>query len=428
MRSRFSDLTLGLAALLAVQVSLLAMVCLIEGWPWYNVFGVAFHLVVKMRQGLDSWRPMQAALEYARASPGAPIYTEIFFHRRMKLQYPPSSLLLVWNASQATLKGVSLAALLANAALVCATLETAIVRFGHSGARAGHLDRAVRVGIVFALSLLAEPLAVAFMLGQIQAWLNGLFALAVWMWIRNRAAGAGGVIGFMSWIKPQHALFVLWAWLRREYRMATAVAAVGVAGAVAGIAAFGLVNSVDYVRVLRVLSERGEAFAPNQSFNGLLQRLFENANSLRFTASEFPPFHPVIYAATLALFLASLAIALGVPRRDQRGSPADLAFFTIAMTVSAPIAWDHHYGIFVPVIAAALVPFVQTMTRRDIIWLGVGWLLISTQIEPLFRVAESPWNLVQSYRFFGALLIAGLFLKQMNMRASANTAGDRPIA
>ena len=59
------------------------------------------------RQADDSWRPMEAARAYARAQPDGDIYEEIFFHRRLKFQYPPSSLLFIGGLSRDALNLVS---------------------------------------------------------------------------------------------------------------------------------------------------------------------------------------------------------------------------------------------------------------------------------------------------------------------------------
>ena len=66
---------------------------------------------------------------------------------------------------------------------------------------------------------------------------------------------------------------MLWALLRREWRFAFACVATGLVGLIGSIAVFGWANHLDYLRVLSHLAERGEAYYPNQSVNGLLNRL-----------------------------------------------------------------------------------------------------------------------------------------------------------
>ena len=43
----------------------------------------------------DSWGIMAFALEYAQSPHTTPLYTEIFFNRKLKFQYPPSSLFTI---------------------------------------------------------------------------------------------------------------------------------------------------------------------------------------------------------------------------------------------------------------------------------------------------------------------------------------------
>src|SRR5262245_55197535 len=43
----------------------------------------------------DSWGIMAYALQYAQAPHTTPLYTEIFFNRKLKFQYPPSSLFAI---------------------------------------------------------------------------------------------------------------------------------------------------------------------------------------------------------------------------------------------------------------------------------------------------------------------------------------------
>ena len=56
---------------------------------------------------------------------------------------------------------------------------------------------AARVVIVLALALTFYPLVKAYTLGQIQNWLNGLFALALWFWVSGRKVPSGILIALM---------------------------------------------------------------------------------------------------------------------------------------------------------------------------------------------------------------------------------------
>src|SRR5205085_12543234 len=168
---------------------------------------------------------------------------------------------------------------------------------------------------VLALALTFYPLVKAYTLGQIQNWLNGLFALALWCWVSGRKVPSGILIALMALVKPHYGLFVLWALLRREWRFAGAFAATAIVGVGGSIIAYGFTNHVDYLRVLTFLAERGETFYPNQSVNGLLNRLMSIADpvaykNLLFIDGEFSPYTPWIYATTLVTSVIILAAAL----------------------------------------------------------------------------------------------------------------------
>ena len=218
-----------------------------------------------------------------------PIYSEVFFDRNVKFQYPPSSLFALM-AMQAmappqrvritdqdvyawpTVNDISgWLFLLLTAAATAALLERRLreqCRFDDTRTLIG-----LRVAIVFGLALTFYPLVKAFSLGQIQVWINGLFAVALLAWATGRRTASGALMGVLCLIKPHYGLFVLWALLRKEWRFAFACVAAGCVGLIGSLAVFGLANHLDYLPVLSHLAERGETYYPNHSVNGLLNRL-----------------------------------------------------------------------------------------------------------------------------------------------------------
>src|SRR5262249_59498792 len=75
-------------------------------------------------------------------------------------------------------------------------------------------------------------------------------------------------------------------------------------------------------------------------------------------------------------------------------------------TMISPIAWEHHYGVFAPILAV-LAPALLDMSqrRREVVVLGcVAFVLIAQYFAPAQRLADTAWNPLQSYLFFGALL------------------------
>lgn len=370
----------------------------------------------------DSWGIMSVSLEYAREPHNTPLYSEIFFQRKLKFQYPPSSLFavagLLWLVGPDRIRTqeckiyelptandmLGWLFILMSAVSAAALLEMGLQQ-RHAQAASGPM-LAVRFMIVLALALTFYPLVKAFTLGQIQNWLNGLFALSLLCWVTGRKVSSAALIGLMALVKPHYGLFVLWALLRREWRFAAAFAATVVLGVVASIMVYGFDNHIDYLRVLFFLAERGETFYPNQSINGLLNRVMvlvdpAGWNSIEFDDNAFPPFSPLVYGGTLLASIVLLSAAL--LRRGNEGRIFDFCTMALSITIASPIAWEHHYGTIFPVFAV-LLPQVMG-DRRRLILLMASYVLISNFIPATNLLAATVFNVAQSYLLAGALIL-----------------------
>ena len=280
---------------------------------------------------------------------------------------------------------------------------------------------AVRVVLAVAFALTFYPAVKAFTLGQIQVWINGLFALALLCWIADRKAIGGALIGLICLIKPHYGIFLLWAALRREWRFAIACAVTGGVGLAASIAAFGVAEHIDYLRALSYMSQHGEAYYPNQSLNGLLNRLMSVTEprlyaNLEFLPERFPPFNPWVYGGTMVAAAVILLAALVLPRRREhegkgRDSTIDFCIMAVSATIASPIAWEHHYGILLPVFAVLLA---GTPARRGwwLFWLALSYVLASSFIPAANLLAPTVLNVAQSYLFVGAVIVLLLLYAQ----------------
>src|SRR5262249_21721502 len=258
-------------------------------------------------------------------------YTEIFFNRKMKFQYPPSSLFtidaMLRLAGREHVRtdecevfetpplndflgwGFIVITALSSAAL----LEIGLRR--RYGVRSSMAEAGARAAVVLGLAFTFYPVVKAFTLGQIQLWINGTFALALLAWALGHKAPSGVLVGFMCLIKPHYGAFILWGLLRREWRFTLACAAIALAGFAASLAVFGWTDNVDYLKVFWSLSQHGEAYSPNQSVNGLLNRIMTLVdpaayNSIDFDTYGFPPFNPWVYGTVLVTALAIVGLAL----------------------------------------------------------------------------------------------------------------------
>ncbi len=385
--------------------------------------------VLRGEGGDDSWGAMQVALDHVAEMPGTPLYSKVFFTDNFRFQYPPSALFGLtamlavdpervqindvydgaWPAINTVMGWIFIAL---TAASVAGLLEIGLV------AAEPQVDwrqlRALRVLVVVGLTLTFYPIVKAFTLGQIQVWINALFALGLLAWAAGWKLSSGVLIGAISLIKPHYGLFLVWGALRRELRFAAACAATIGIGLAASVAVYGLANHIDYVRVLSFLSQHGEAYYPNQSVNGVLNRVMSIFDpqayvSLDLPAGQFPPFTPWVWAATLASSLALLLFALLRPfwrERDDGKRVTDLALMAVACTMASPIAWEHHYGVTLPIYAVMLAACYGDRTR--LIWLGISYVLVSTYVPVTNLLAASPLNLLQSSLFAGAIILLAL--------------------
>lgn len=357
----------------------------------------------------DSWKPMRLARDWLHADQEGLLYQAIFFEDGVKLQYPPTSLLALdalhlvpggdWTSND-VLNGLSWLAVLLAVALSAWVLDRA---------RRGPVppgERSLQLALVGVAGLTFYPLVFGFYLGQVQTWIDALVAGLVLAWLASRAATAGALAGIVCLFKPQLGLLVVWAVLRGQRRFAVGwLAVVAVAGGLS-LLLYGFANHLDYLEVLSFLGRHGESFNHNQSVNGLVHRLLGNGNNLKWE-NAFPPFDARVYGATLASSLALLGAALFLRRREAKAAPEiDLALVVASVTLASPIAWTHHYGVFLPLFALALPRALAVGPGRavSLSLLAASYLLVANNYRALNRLADTPWNFAQSYVFFGGLL------------------------
>ncbi len=367
------------------------------------------------RQGRDSWDSM--ALGYLHATTphrtDRPFYWRTFFSPqivRKGFQYPPTALLVVsgldavlgarWDAA---LGWITWAMIPLTALLLGALYEALAARAGlPSGPRL-----VVALTAVFA-TLTFYPVMRAYANGQIQAWLNAAFTAAVLGWATGRPRASGAAIALGCAVKPPLGLFVAWGALRRQRRFVMAWATVAAALLVASIALYGWEPHVEYLGVLGFLGRRGEAFYPNQSVNGLLNRWLGNGDVLFWRQpwiEHFPPYEPRIFWTTVATSVALVTIGLVGPRAG-RGGVIDFCLMGLVATMASPIAWEHHYGVLLPVFAVALVALAHARAkRRWWIALATCYVLASNCLWVTRRLAGSRLDFLESYLFFGATML-----------------------
>lgn len=115
--------------------------------------------------------------------------------------------------------------------------------------------------------------------------------------------------------------------------------------------------------------------------------------------------HAGVYAGTLLSGAALVAVALLLPRRAARGSLLDLSIAALTIVIVSPIAWEHHFGILLPLLAVATPRLISGPSAGS--WtpvvLGGAFVLTGQYFEPAQRLASSWLNVLQSYVLIGAL-------------------------
>jgi hypothetical protein len=378
-------------------------------------------LLLRGIQGADSWRPMAQAHAHLRevdrvSGEPVPLYDWLFFDRRVKFIYPPTALLGIELLDRSLPRGrwsvalvaLSLLMVTLNAALVAAVLDRELSRVAPPVSR---LDRGIRVTAAALLTLCFYPVVKAYSLGQAQVVVNALLAALVLAWSLGSRALSGVLVAAMCAIKPQYALIAVWGVARREWRFVGAAAAAGLGVLALSVWTFGLAHHLNYLDVLATISRVGEAYYPNQSVNGLLQRAMDHGDSLRWDPHDYPPYHPLVHAGTLLSSLALLGLTvLWRPWRPVRGGSLDLCAIALAATLASPIAWEHHHGVLLPIYACLLPALLQrpVLHRATFPVLAISFVLSSHFLPAANRLAGTPLAAVQSYLLFAALTVLAL--------------------
>mgnify|MGYP002381909602 CR=1 FL=1 len=309
--ARFASLTpkaISMCAALAIALTiLLGLLHALIKWKAPHLY----LFVTNQPQMADSWYPMRAAIDAWNSEHSRTLYQTVFFERHIKFQYPPSSLLIYsfgGPLTDNTLNAISWVCLWIYC-VCCGMIAARLIEttFASQALRPASPTLAFAFGFLTCISF--YPCLQSFWLGQAQTWLNAAFGLACLCWILDRKGAAGVLIGLSCAMKPQFALFVLWAAARRDWRFVLGWAAVVVPLELSSLYIFGLQNHLDYLKVLAFISSRGEAFVPNQTINGLLNRALGNGE-LTWADGEFAPHNFIVHMGTVSTSLAETEAAV----------------------------------------------------------------------------------------------------------------------
>jgi alpha-1,2-mannosyltransferase len=198
----------------------------------------------------------------------------------------------------------------------------------------------------------------------------------------------------------------VWGILRRQWHMVIASTLTLLAITLVAIQMYGLRHYIDYLPVLSFLSMHGEAYYPNQSVNGLMNRLLINGDSLHFDVHGFPPYNPAVYICTLisALFIIGTALLY---KMKEKPNTVDLALVMLSLTIASPITWEHHYGVLLPIfgLLAPIWLSNRPVSKPVLVYLVIAFFLTSQHLPFTNRWAYTYLNIFQSYLLFGATMV-----------------------
>jgi hypothetical protein len=268
--------------------------------------------------------------------------------------------------------------------------------------------RWVRFLLVLFLTMTFYPLVKGFTLGQVQIWISALFAVATLFFALEWRASTGFLMGLMSRIKPHYGLTLLWGVFNRDWRFAIGLGVTILLGSALSITRFGWANHLDYLSVVSLMSERGEAYYANHAVNGLLNRFIGRSAPDLYHNTDFggfPPYNGWVYWPTL-LTSGAIVLASLLRRSDRSHRLISFCLVSASVTIASPIAWEHHFAVFLPVYVVAYAALARSPGR--LLCLAASYLLVATYIGAARLLAPTPFNIFQSYMLFGSLILLAL--------------------
>ncbi len=384
---------------------------LLAALPWTPGRKTVFNYTartVMANGGTDSWGQMATALAEFRARPEGELYHHVFLRRHIRFPYPPTSLLLT-DATEhlglgfAFLNLVSAIAVLATMAVVAVLLTGGFEDRASIGLNRADRNALFVVAVVSTLTF--YPIVKGFALGQIQTWINLVLGLVLWLWISGRERSAGVLAAVTAVLKPHYGFLLLWAASRRRWTFCISFGGTILLTVLASLWVFGLANHLDYLWMLSHVSRHGESYFANNAVNGFLHRLLFNGENLEWHEDRYPPMNEWVVGGTLVASATLVALCLVWRRREaDAGGIVDLMSAVLTCVMASPVAWEHHYGILLP-IYAVLLPKVLRPPRAPVVWLAVSYVLTSNYFGVTTLAAGTWLNFVQSSLLFGATTV-----------------------
>jgi len=371
--------------------------------------------------GHDSWQPIGDALRYLAAHKPDGLYQATYWHSADQFIYSPPSLvfcrltqwppLLDWTSPQSLNRAFRW--VMFGAVILTVILFNEFYRVLGIGAPVpGRMERAARIAIPAGAALLFYPLMRGYWLGNVQTGLTFLLLLALLLWLRGHRIAVGACLGLICLFKPALAPILLWALLRREYRVIWGFFALVIPFGLASLWLFGWSVNADYLSLMSYLSKRGESYVASHSIGSLLNRAVFNGPNLLWDGSHSHiRYIAWIHWATTIAGLGFIGLALVGRRQDTPpGSWLDFAVALVCVTLASPVIYESHLGFTLPLfLMAGLMLARDGVSPPWMAWgLGVAYFLMTNFLEITDRLADTGFNFLQSYRLFSLIILLAI--------------------
>ena len=396
-------------------------------WVVYHLLGLGSPVNMKadwksflhVQTWTDSWLPMLKSLDYFRDHPDQPLYYAKLYDT---LIYPLPSLFPMMIVRRLGLQAHELRVLAWTSWFAVLGVLAAVLAIARQELR--RRGGSLSIASAIALAVLWAgfyPLFKGYGLGNASTFLTLAFAVLTWLWARGNERSGGVVLAAMMMVKPQFVLLVVWLALRRRWG-ALGSALMFAAGMFAvSFVVFGVQNNLDYLKVLSSLSHKAQSHFGNQSMFGTLNRMTFHGENLPYHPFVYSPYVPWIYDTTVATSLLLTALGLFFPWGKLKGSAGDRGAMAILSVAASPMAWEHHYGLVFAVLAWTW--FAYGAWQETTPWLlALSAFLTMNSLSPIhqFLSMHAGWNALQSYIYFGGLLLVFLLMRL----ARTETAGQ----
>jgi hypothetical protein len=371
---------------------------------------IEFADFLHMRQWTDSWLPMMKSLDYFDANPtkpiyAAPLYDTLIYSLASELPLVVLRRLGVGDATMLRLLALFSWLSIVGVAAVSLAMGRRLLRM-----RDAELTWPAIVAVTLAC-LGCYPLLKGYSLGNAQTMLSFGFALMLYLWTAGREREAGVVAALLAFVKPQYVLLLVWMAVRRRWGAMWAFLICSAVLLAMSVAVFGWHNNLDYVGVLASLSHKAQSHYANQSMFGTLNRMIFNGENLGYTPHLYTPYVAWVYRTTVITSLVLVGGVLLFPWGRLRGSTGDIAAMGLASVAASPMAWEHHYGIVLGIFAWFWFAYGCWEIKRPWLW-GLSFFLCCNFLAATNLLAEKRgWNVLQSYMYFGALLLIVLLMR-----------------